>query len=166
MQNNLRELWSLFDFIYPNKLGQLQDFMREIAEPIRRGGYVNASDLQIKIAYKCTVKLRDTIQPYLLRRSKEDVNQTLQLPPKSEQVLFCKLTDKQRDVYTRFLATDIIRDISRGDAEVFSALIKIRKICNHPYLFHPLDYESDPFNGSFFRDSGKMAVVHALLKLW
>lgn len=166
MQNNLSELWSLFDFVYPMKLGTLQDFMRGIADPVRRGGYVNATDLQIKIAYKCTVKLRDTIKPYLLRRTKEDVNQALQLPPKSEQMLFCKLTDKQRDVYTRFLATDIIREISRGDAQVFSALIKVRKICNHPYLFSPLDYENDPFRSDFFKESGKMLVVHSLLKLW
>ncbi|XP_017487938.1 PREDICTED: DNA excision repair protein ERCC-6-like [Rhagoletis zephyria] len=143
IQNNLRELWSLFDFIYPLKLGTLRDFTADIAEPIRRGGYVGATDLQIKVAYKCTVKLRAVIQPYLLRRTKEDVKLALNLPAKTEQ-------------------------------RVFAALINIRKICNHPFLFDRKASEEDvfststedPFDQQFFAQSGKMAVVHALFKLW
>ena len=165
IQNGLRELWSLFDFIYPNKLGSRNAFMSTIEEPIRRGGYTNASDLQIKIAYKCTVGLRDTIKPYLLRRTKEDVKTAIDLPTKNEQVLFCKLTDYQRDLYKRFLESGIVMDITKGQMQVFAALIKIRKICNHPYLFHPFTTDFT-FNSDFFKQSGKMTVVNALLKLW
>lgn len=185
MQNNLRELWCLFDFIYPLKLGTLRDFTADISEPIRRGGYVGATDLQIKVAYKCTVKLRAVIAPYLLRRTKEDVRLALNLPAKTEQVLFCRLTPLQRRLYEAYLGTDIVRKISRGDERVFAALINIRKICNHPFLFskkaianaasqsgsfssppRKLDNDDDPFDRDFFAQSGKMAVVHALLKLW
>jgi hypothetical protein len=43
------------------------------------------------------VVLRDLISPYLLRRRKADV--ATQLPKKTETVLFCSLTERQRDLY-------------------------------------------------------------------
>ena len=39
LQNNLKELWSLFDFIYPGKLGTLPVFMTQFSIPITMGGY-------------------------------------------------------------------------------------------------------------------------------
>ena len=46
MQNNLKELWSLFDFVYPGKLGTLPDFMQQFSVPIVQGGYANATNIQ------------------------------------------------------------------------------------------------------------------------
>ena len=86
LQNNLKELWSLFDFIYPGKLGTLQTFMTEFSVPITLGGYATASKMEVAIAYRCACVLRDTIKPYLLRRMKADVRQHLTLPSKNEQV--------------------------------------------------------------------------------
>ena len=86
MQNNLKELWSLFDFIFPGKLGTLPVFLQEFSVPITQGGYANASKTQVATAYKCATVLRDTIDPYLLRRIKDDVKTHLQLPVKNEQV--------------------------------------------------------------------------------
>lgn len=85
IQNNLRELWSLFDFVYPGRLGTLPDFLEHLAVPIQQGGYANASELVVQTAYKCACVLRDTIRPYLLRRVKEHVD--LKLPEKNEQVV-------------------------------------------------------------------------------
>ncbi|UYV79425.1 ERCC6 [Cordylochernes scorpioides] len=98
IQNNLRELWSLFDFVFPGKLGTLPTFLQMFSVPISQGGYANATEVQVltldkpcfnekvQVAYKCAVVLRDTIKPYLLRRVKEDVKDSLQLPNKNEQV--------------------------------------------------------------------------------
>ena len=58
MQNNLKELWSLIDFIYPGLLGSLKSFTEKFAVPITQGGYANASDIQSTTAYKCAVVLR------------------------------------------------------------------------------------------------------------
>ena len=85
IQNNLRELWSLFDFVYPGKLGTLPDFLEHLAVPIQQGGYANASELLVHTSYTCACVLRDTIRPYLLRRDKQHVD--LKLPEKNEQVL-------------------------------------------------------------------------------
>ena len=70
LQNNLRELWSLFDFVFPGKLGTLPIFQAQFAQPIAVGGYSNASELQVQTAYRCALTLRELISPYLLRRLK------------------------------------------------------------------------------------------------
>ena len=75
IQNDLRELWSLFDFVFPGRLGTLPTFETEFADPIKRGGYSNASPMQVQIAYRSALVLRDLINPYLLRRQKKDVKE-------------------------------------------------------------------------------------------
>lgn len=52
IQNRLSELWSLFDFVFPGKLGVLPVFEAEFAVPITVGGYANASPLQVSTAYR------------------------------------------------------------------------------------------------------------------
>lgn len=52
IQNKLSELWSLFDFVFPGKLGVLPIFEAEFAVPISAGGYANASPLQVSTAYR------------------------------------------------------------------------------------------------------------------
>lgn len=61
VQNDLRELWSLFDFVVPGRLGTLPAFEQEFAVPIKRGGYSNASPMQVQLAYRCAIMLRDLI---------------------------------------------------------------------------------------------------------
>lgn len=175
MQNNLKELWSLFDFVFPGKLGTLPVFMEQFSVPITMGGYSNASPVQVKTAYKCACVLRDAINPYLLRRMKADVKMSLSLPDKNEQVLFCRLTDEQRQVYQNFIDSKEVYQILNGDMQVFSGLVALRKICNHPDLFSggpkilkcvpDADLEeADQFG--YWKRSGKMIVVESLLKIW
>ncbi|KAM4591881.1 DNA excision repair protein ERCC-6 [Odontesthes bonariensis] len=175
MQNNLKELWSLFDFVFPGKLGTLPVFMEQFSVPITMGGYSNASPVQVQTAFKCACVLRDTINPYLLRRMKADVKDNLSLPDKNEQVLFCRLTEEQREVYQTFLDSREVYQILNGDMHVFSGLIALRKICNHPDLFSggpkmlrgiPEDQLTAEEHFGFWKRSGKLIVVESLLRLW
>ncbi|XP_056616770.1 DNA excision repair protein ERCC-6 [Triplophysa dalaica] len=175
MQNNLKELWSLFDFVFPGKLGTLPVFMEQFSVPITMGGYSNASPVQVQTAYKCACVLRDTINPYLLRRMKADVKANLCLPDKNEQVLFCRLTEDQRQVYQTFLDSKEVYQILNGDMQVFSGLIAMRKMCNHPDLFTggprllrgiPDDQLTEEEHFGYWKRSGKMIVVESLLRLW
>ncbi len=165
MQNNLIELWSLFDFVFPMRLGTLVNFRREFEFPIRQGGYANASNLQIQTAIKCAETLKDTISPYLLQRFKADV--ASDLPKKSERVLFCKLTKFQRETYERFLSSDDLKAIMNGKRQILYGVDILRKICNHPDLqeHRTLSVSPDYEYGSPSK-SGKMQVVRALLELW
>jgi len=165
MQNNLTELWSLFDFVFPGRLGTLPVFQTQFAVPINIGGYANATNIQVQTAYKCAVVLRDLINPYLLRRMKNDV--AADLPRKSEQVLFCKLTSVQRKAYEQFIGSNEMESIFSGKRQVLYGVDILRKICNHPdlvqreYLQRKEDYDYGAAE-----KSGKMKVVKALLELW
>ncbi|ORZ39557.1 SNF2 family N-terminal domain-domain-containing protein [Catenaria anguillulae PL171] len=157
IQNNLAELWSIFDFVYPGRLGTLPVFQTEFSVPINIGGYANASTIQVQTAYRCACVLRDLIQPYMLRRLKADVAQDL--PSKSEQVLFCKLTDTQRRLYKEFIDSNDIQRILDGKLNSLFGIDALRKICNHPHLWSR--------NLSTSVDlSGKLVVVRELLRLW
>ncbi|KAL1816777.1 hypothetical protein ACET3Z_019351 [Daucus carota] len=163
IQNKLSELWSLFDFVFPGKLGVLPIFEAEFAVPISVGGYANASPLQVSTAYRCAVVLRDIILPYLLRRMKADVN--AQLTKKTEHVLFCSLTSEQRSVYRAFLASSEVEQIFNGNRNSLYGIDVMRKICNHPDLLEREHSYGDPDYGNPER-SGKMKVVAEVLKVW
>lgn len=165
MQNNLVELWSLFDFVFPMRLGTLVNFRQQFEFPIRQGGYANASNLQVQTAMKCAETLKDTISPYLLQRFKADV--ASDLPKKSEQVLFCKLTKFQRESYENFLASDDLTAIMSGKRQILYGVDILRKICNHPDLQEHILLSKKPgYNYGNGTKSGKMQVVKALLELW
>ena len=110
---------------------------------------------QVRAAYKCACVLRDSINPYLLRRLKADVK--IQLPDKNEQVLFCRLTEYQRELYQDFIHSPQVQAMLAGGRQVelcksppptlavvmatipshnkvFSGLVTLRKLCNHPDL--------------------------------
>lgn len=163
IQNNLNELWSLFDFIFPGKLGTLPVFQQQFVQPISMGGYANATNVQVQTGYKCAVALRDLISPYLLRRVKADVAKDL--PQKKEMVLFCKLTQFQRGKYLEFLHSTELDQIKNGKRQVLFGIDILRKICNHPDL---LDREEKRHQKSYGdpKRSGKMQVVKQLLLLW
>ncbi|KAL9104730.1 MAG: hypothetical protein Q9163_000342 [Psora crenata] len=165
MQNNLVELWSLFDFVFPMRLGTLVNFREQFEFPIRQGGYANASNLQVQTAMKCAETLKDAISPYLLQRFKADV--ASDLPNKSEQVLFCKLTRVQRSAYENFLASDELKAIMNGKRQILYGVDILRKICNHPDLVQHKTLSIQPgYNYGNGAKSGKMQVVKALLELW
>ncbi|KAG2393095.1 hypothetical protein C9374_009672 [Naegleria lovaniensis] len=162
IQNNLKELWSLFDFCYPGKLGTLPVFLSQFAVPITLGGYSNASKFQVQTAYKCSCVLRDLIKPYLLRRLKKDVKH--QLPEKKENVIFCKLTDQQVLVYDSYLKSREVKKTLEGEHLLFKAITNLRKVCNHPDLIY--DDKSSIEDYGHRSRSGKMMVVEKLLALW
>lgn len=119
IQNKLIELWSLFDFVFPGRLGSQQVFEEQFAKPISAGGWANASRLQASRAYQCAVILKDLIRPYLLRRMKKDVHDQSILPPKTEQVLFCRLSSKQKELYQQFLDSSEVTQVLVGEARAF-----------------------------------------------
>jgi DNA excision repair protein ERCC-6 len=164
MQNNLVELWSLFDFVYPMRLGTLVNFRNQFEVPIKIGGYANATNLQIMTATKCAETLKDAISPYLLQRLKADV--AADLPKKSEQVLFCKLTKPQREAYEMFLNSDDMTSILNRTRQALYGIDILRKICNHPDLLDPRLRNKTGYRWGNPNKSGKMQVVKALLDMW
>jgi SNF2 family DNA or RNA helicase len=86
VENSLADLWTQLNFVNPGLLGDLAFFRREFAKPIEKMGDDEKE-----------LKLRKIIQPFILRRTKEMVAQDL--PPVTEQTVFCDMTDEQFKVY-------------------------------------------------------------------
>ncbi|CAH1965075.1 unnamed protein product [Acanthoscelides obtectus] len=180
MQNNLIELWSLFDFTNPGLLGTLKIFEEHFSKPIMRGGYENASHVQKETSKAMAVTLNDLIKPFLLRRTKKEVQNDICLPQKCEQVLFCALSEEQKTLYKDFLRSDRVEKVLEKRKNWFSdamtranALIAIkllRDICNHPDIYLRIEDDTDEpadIKDRFdYKRSGKMAVVSTLLRIW
>jgi len=173
IQNNLQELWSLFDFICPGRLGTLPVFLEEFAEPIEKGGLVGANETKVAAAYQCAMALRELTQPCILRRTKAENMDVLRLPHKQEQVLFCHLTPEQYQVYVDFLQSEQVRRAMtasqdrRAAGAAFFAISVLRKLCNHPdLLLHDADPSLQPPDMWNHERSGKMKVLAEIMKRW
>jgi len=74
------------------------------------------------------------LKPYLLRRKKDDVALNLQLPEKTEQILFCKLSETQRSIYKSVLRSPEVEAVLDRKMAAFKVITTLRKLCNHPAL--------------------------------
>ena len=86
IQNNLGELWNLFQFVNPGLLGGWEVFKRKYMQPIE--------EEKDKERQK---QLKRLVQPFMLRRTKADVLDDL--PEKNEIILPVELTDEELSVY-------------------------------------------------------------------
>ena len=142
IQNNVLELWSLFDFLMPGFLGSEHAFNERFGKPIlsNRDGK-SKNDEAAALALEA---LHKQVLPFLLRRLKEDVLHDL--PPKIIQDYYCELSDLQKSLYDESSKSNAHGDaasaIQHNDGNkqdgkqkhVFQSLQYLRKLCNHPAL--------------------------------
>ncbi|MCI0692903.1 DEAD/DEAH box helicase [candidate division KSB1 bacterium] len=142
VENNTVELWSQFSFLNPGMLGNLSYFQNSFSAPIERYGDEGAAKL-----------LKKMISPFLLRRTKEEV--VKELPPKSEQVYYCAMSDSQKRLYQqvrdqyRAEIMNMIDTTGLQDArfKVLQGLTKLRQLACHPHLiFENGNYDSGKFD--------------------
>ncbi|MDR0932076.1 MAG: DEAD/DEAH box helicase [Victivallales bacterium] len=124
LENSPEDLWSIFDFLQPGMLGTLAAFRRYYAD------IKSDSALQRDLAAR--------IAPFVKRRTKAMV--APDLPPKFEHTIYCEMDSKQRRLYDEVLAKgrNALRSLKQGDtrgnATIFSTLLRLRQICCHPAL--------------------------------
>ncbi|XP_054654807.1 TATA-binding protein-associated factor 172 isoform X1 [Dunckerocampus dactyliophorus] len=148
IQNNVLELWSLFDFLMPGFLGTERQFAARYGKPILASRDAKSSSREQEAGVLAMEALHRQVLPFLLRRMKEDVLQDL--PPKIIQDYYCNLSPLQVQLYEDFAKSrakaSVDDSISVASAEeeekpklkatghVFQALQYLRKLCNHPSL--------------------------------
>ncbi|KAL0863004.1 hypothetical protein Bca101_042122 [Brassica carinata] len=136
IQNNLKELWALFNFCCPGLLGDKKWFKDNYEQYIIRGTDKKASDREQRIGSTVAKNLREHIQPFFLRRLKSEVfgedATTSKLSKKDEIVVWLRLTACQRQIYEAFLNSEIV--LSAFDGSPLAALTILKKICDHPLL--------------------------------
>ena len=130
IENSVTELWSQFNFLMPGFFGSLKEFERDYIKP-------GKGRLKKKPNHAL---LRRQTKPFILRRLKQNVAK--ELPPKTQQTLYCEMGEQQKQLY--YSVMEIVRQqvkekISAGGVRgakiaIFDALLKLRQICNDPRL--------------------------------
>lgn len=130
IENHLGELWNLFRFINPGLLGSFERFNQNFATPIEK--------YQDKQARN---KLKKLIQPFILRRTK---NQVLsELPSRTEILLHVELSREETAFYEA-LRLEAIAKLNDSDAtagakhlQVLAEIMRLRRACCNPSLVKP-----------------------------
>uniref|UniRef100_A0A673BR66 Chromodomain helicase DNA binding protein 7 n=1 Tax=Sphaeramia orbicularis TaxID=375764 RepID=A0A673BR66_9TELE len=129
LQNTVEELFSLLNFLEPERFPSEQTFMTEFG------------DLKTEEQVQ---KLQGILKPMMLRRLKEDVEKNL--APKEETIIEVELTNIQKKYYRAILEKNF-SFLSKGGAggggggggsasvpNLLNTMMELRKCCNHPYL--------------------------------
>lgn len=147
IENDLSNLWSLFDFLNPGLLGTAKEFKTYVD---------NLDDSASGYA-----PLRQTISPFILRRLKTDRSIIKDLPEKTEIPFYAELTHKQIVLYSQ-VTNELEETLDNADFQlskrsglVLATITKLKQICNHPdqYLGQ---------NGYLDKDSGKFQMLQEL----
>lgn len=125
VENRLSELWSIMEFLNAGYLGSPDGFHRNFALPIERYNDKDAG-----------IRLRNTVQPFILRRLKTDPTIIKDLPDKIETKVHCNFTKEQTTLYEA-VVKDMLHKIGNSGGidrkgMVFSALVRLKQLCNHP----------------------------------
>lgn len=135
IENNIKELWSIFDFVMPGFLYTIDEFESKFN----------------KDNEKSILLLKSLVNPFILRRTKDEVAKDL--PEKNERKLIVELEENQKFIYKNYINT--IKDKIKTDSnvQIFSYLTRLRQICLHPALAFP-DYVGN---------SGKFKVAYNII---
>jgi len=145
IENRLSEIWSIFDFVSPGLLGPLDKFEERYARPIDAGDQ------------KAAKRLRATIHPFILRRTKSEVAKDL--PEKIETDQFCELTGEQSALYAavfKEVRAQVMGEVERqgiakSHIQILAGLTRLRQAACDPRLLGlPRDFSDE--------DSGKLVA--------
>lgn len=134
IENNILELWNIFDFVFPGYLGSHTSFKNKFVDNLKN--------------------LREIISPFVMRRTKKEVLR--ELPEKIEKNILIDLDEKQKKLYLGYQEKykEEIESNKSDTIKIFSFITRLRQLCNHPRLFLE-DYKGG---------SGKLEALIELLE--
>jgi len=146
VENNLSELWSIFDFSLPKYLKSLKEFTN-----------IYAKDIEIHKDVEKIEKLKQITAPFMLRRLKTNKDIICDLPDKLIIDEYATMTKEQASLYQSVL-DETMKQIDDKDSKglIFKLIISLKQICNHPRNF---DKTSEPLA----KLSGKTELLLTLL---
>lgn len=129
VENSITDLWSQINFLNPGILGNFNFFTRKYVGAIEKDK--NEED---------TVRLRNIVKPFIMRRTKEQV--AVDLPDKTEKIVFCDMSEEQRQKYesvksefrNELLSSITENGFKKSNMLILNGLIRLRQIANHPVL--------------------------------
>ncbi|MGD1822988.1 MAG: DEAD/DEAH box helicase [Pleomorphochaeta sp.] len=139
IENSLLDLWSIFDFINPNLLGNKREFTK-IIKKAKDNAQIYGS-------------LRNIVEPFILRRLKTDKKIIKDLPKKIERDMYIPLSSRQVALY-KSLINKVSKSLEDKDGIerkglILSTILKSKQICNHPSQYLKLDTYKEIESGKF-----------------
>ncbi|XP_033082442.1 DNA repair and recombination protein RAD54-like isoform X4 [Trachypithecus francoisi] len=137
IQNDLLEYFSLVHFVNSGILGTAPEFKKHFELPILKGRDAAASEADRKLGEERLRELTSIVNRCLIRRTSDILSKYL--PVKIEQVVCCRLTPLQTELYKRFLRqAKPAEELHEGKMSVssLSSITSLKKLCNHPALIH------------------------------
>ncbi|CAI5777252.1 repair and recombination RAD54-like [Podarcis lilfordi] len=137
IQNDLLEYFSLVHFVNSGILGTAQEFKKHFEIPILKGRDADASEAGRHKGEERLKELISIVNRCLIRRTSDILSKYL--PVKIEQVVCCRLTPLQADLYKRFLKqAKPAEELKEGNMSVssLSSITSLKKLCNHPALIY------------------------------
>ena len=150
VENNLADIWCLFDFIQPGLLGDLNEFGKKYRRPIETKTDEQAYALEL---------LRKLIEPQLLRRMKEDIadnlpkkiivsNDEYEFEGKNRKRLSIQISNYQRRLYEQGIiqlcSASGELDAKKRATVSFGVLHFIKAVCAEPYCRPRTTFSVDP----------------------
>eukprot|EP00483_Globobulimina_turgida_P004109 UN04117 len=140
IQNDLKEMYSLVNFVNPGVWSSVKDFSSDACRIVRSFDS-SASKKVNKKGEEALNSVRSILNKFLLQRTSKVVMKYL--PKKSEYVVFCKLSSFQQQLHETFLKSKIAKQAKDAascgsglSAIGFLAVAVLSKICNHPALIY------------------------------
>ncbi|GAB0086937.1 ATP-dependent helicase brm [Sergentomyia squamirostris] len=175
LQNKLPELWALLNFLLPSIFKSCSTFEQWFNAPFATTG--EKVELNEEETILIIRRLHKVLRPFLLRRLKKEVES--QLPDKIEYIIKCEMSGLQRVLYKHMqskgvLLTDGSEKGSKGKGgakALMNTIVQLRKLCNHPFMFHHIEEKfCDHIGGhgvvsgpDLYRASGKFELLDRIL---
>ncbi|XP_035263612.1 DNA excision repair protein ERCC-6-like [Anguilla anguilla] len=163
VQNNLSELWALFNFAFQGALlGTAKTFKSEYENPITRARERDATPGEKALGLKISENLMAIINPYFLRRTKQEVQKKKKndtdgqksamnienenknpsaagsamptLTRKNDLIVWTYLSQVQEDIYRQFISLEHIKELLMTTRSPLAELTILKKLCDHPRL--------------------------------
>jgi len=134
VENSVTDVWSIFDFLMPDYLGDYESFKLGYEQPIAEGG-IGAEDAQAKLKRK--------LHPFILRRLKQTVAKDL--PDKLVKVSYCPMPEDVQREYTGVLQTE--RRQAKTKFQMLALLMKLRQIASRGKVEAFMDLLDEAIDG-------------------
>lgn len=169
LQNNLPELWALLNFVLPNIFKSVNSFDEWFNTPFANTGGQDRMELSEEEQLLVIRRLHKVLRPFLLRRLKKDVEKDL--PEKQERVIKCRFSALQSKLYRQLVTHNkmVVSDGKGGKTGMrglSNMLMQLRKLCNHPFVFEPVEDQMNPSrtsNDLLWRTAGKFELLDRVL---
>ena len=169
LQNNLPELWALLNFVLPNIFKSVNSFDEWFNTPFANTGGQDRMELTEEEQLLVIRRLHKVLRPFLLRRLKKDVEKDL--PDKQERVIKCRFSALQAKLYRQLVTHNkmVVSDGKGGKTGMrglSNMLMQLRKLCNHPFVFEPVEDQMNPSrtsNDLLWRTAGKFELLDRIL---